>query len=69
MPVQFVLLAPSGGLQSVGAQLVELDLSDNALGPIGGEGLKPLLASPTCWTLQILRSERQARYEPIIRSP
>lgn len=37
-----------------GARLVELDLSDNAFGPIGMEGLATLLRSPSCYTLQEL---------------
>ncbi|KAG8311752.1 hypothetical protein J6590_037362 [Homalodisca vitripennis] len=43
------------GLDVAGARLVELDLSDNAFGPIGMEGLASLLQSPCCHTLQILR--------------
>ncbi|GAB6031375.1 hypothetical protein CHUAL_009158 [Chamberlinius hualienensis] len=45
----------SSGLQLAGAQLLELDLSDNAFGPIGVEGIAELLKSPTCYTLQELR--------------
>merc|ERR1719187_299994 len=37
------------------ARLVELDLSDNAFGPIGMEGLVDLLKSPSCFTLQELK--------------
>jgi len=37
------------------AQLVELDLSDNAFGPIGMDGIAELLKSPSCFTLQELR--------------
>ncbi|XP_063244843.1 ran GTPase-activating protein 1 isoform X2 [Bacillus rossius redtenbacheri] len=43
------------GLALSGAQLAELDLSDNAFGPIGMEGLAALLRSPTCYTLRILK--------------
>jgi Ran GTPase-activating protein 1 len=38
-----------------GAQLVELDLSDNAFGPIGVEGLAMLLRSQSCHALQVLK--------------
>lgn len=37
------------------AQLVELDLSDNAFGPNGMEGITELLKSKTCYTLKELR--------------
>ncbi len=37
------------------AQLVELNLSDNAFGPNGMEGLTELLKSKTCYTLKELR--------------
>ena len=40
------------GVMAAGAKLVELDLSDNAFGPIGMEGLKGLLKSPSCFTLR-----------------
>lgn len=43
------------GLNIAGAHLVELDLSDNAFGPIGVQGLAALLSSSTCYTLQALR--------------
>jgi Ran GTPase-activating protein 1 len=43
------------GLVLSGAQLLELDLSDNAFGPIGVEGLAVLLRSPACHALQILK--------------
>ena len=36
-------------------QLVELDLSDNAFGPNGMEGITELLKSKTCYTLKELR--------------
>lgn len=44
-----------GGLITAKAQLVELDLSDNAFGPIGVEGLEGLFHSSVCHTLEILR--------------
>ncbi|KAL1456837.1 hypothetical protein WDU94_001531 [Cyamophila willieti] len=43
------------GLQQAGARLVELDLSDNAFGPIGVEGLADLLRSPCCFALEELK--------------
>ncbi|XP_076272930.1 ran GTPase-activating protein 1-like isoform X2 [Rhynchophorus ferrugineus] len=43
------------GLVTAGIRLTELDLSDNAFGPIGVEGLASLLRSPTCYALEELR--------------
>lgn len=43
------------GLQTAGARLVELDLSDNAFGPIGVEGLADLLRSSCCYALEELK--------------
>lgn len=43
------------GLKISDARLVELDLSDNAFGPIGVKGLAALLSSSPCFTLQQLR--------------
>lgn len=42
-------------LCTAGSQLTELDLSDNAFGPIGIQGLANLLTSSPCYTLQELR--------------
>ncbi|NWV65689.1 RAGP1 protein, partial [Malurus elegans] len=42
-------------LITAGAQLVELDLSDNAFGPDGVRGFEVLLKSPACYTLQELK--------------
>lgn len=42
-------------LCTAGSQLTELDLSDNAFGPIGVQGLANLLTSSPCYTLQVLR--------------
>ena len=49
------LLHLGAGIMAAGAKLVELDLSDNAFGPIGVDGLKELLISPSCFTLKELR--------------
>ncbi|KAK5643027.1 hypothetical protein RI129_009194 [Pyrocoelia pectoralis] len=43
------------GLVKAGARLIELDLSDNAFGPIGVEGLASLLRSSSCYALEELR--------------
>jgi len=43
------------GLDMANVRLVELDLSDNAFGPIGMEGLASLLRSSSCYSLQELR--------------
>uniref|UniRef100_T1JHW2 Ran-GTPase activating protein 1 C-terminal domain-containing protein n=1 Tax=Strigamia maritima TaxID=126957 RepID=T1JHW2_STRMM len=45
----------SGGLILANAKLTELDLSDNAFGPIGVKGIQILIESPTCFQLQKLR--------------
>ncbi|KAG5448340.1 Ran GTPase-activating protein 1 [Clonorchis sinensis] len=47
------------GIISSGAQLVELDLSDNAFGPNGVVGVVELLSSPACFTLEVLRMNNQ----------
>merc|ERR1719481_2411061 len=43
------------GLLTAQARLVELDLSDNAFGPVGMEGLITFLKSPSCFSLQELK--------------
>lgn len=40
---------------TAGAQLVELDLSDNAFGPTGVNGIVELLKSKSCYSLKELR--------------
>jgi len=40
---------------TAGASLTELDLSDNAFGPNGMEGLTDLLKSSSCYRLQALK--------------
>ncbi|XP_076856496.1 ran GTPase-activating protein 1b [Brachyhypopomus gauderio] len=45
----------SRALITSGAQLTELDLSDNAFGPDGVKGIEALLRSPVCYSLQELR--------------
>lgn len=42
------------GLITAQARLTVLDLSDNAVGPVGMDGLDQLLSSPVCYTLQQL---------------
>ncbi|KAK9880645.1 hypothetical protein WA026_011884 [Henosepilachna vigintioctopunctata] len=43
------------GLVTAGSRLTELDMSDNAFGPIGVEGLASLLRSASCFALEELR--------------
>ena len=43
------------GLLTAQTRLVELDLSDNAFGPVGMEGLKTFLQSPSCYSLRELK--------------
>ncbi|KAH6936341.1 hypothetical protein HPB50_016202 [Hyalomma asiaticum] len=45
----------SSGMLLAQAKLTELDLSDNAFGPIGAGALLPLLSSSVCFQLEILR--------------
>ncbi|XP_054929952.1 ran GTPase-activating protein 1-like [Dermacentor andersoni] len=45
----------SSGMLLAKATLTELDLSDNAFGPIGAGALLPLLSSPVCYQLEVLR--------------
>uniref|UniRef100_A0A4W4FGP0 Ran GTPase-activating protein 1 n=1 Tax=Electrophorus electricus TaxID=8005 RepID=A0A4W4FGP0_ELEEL len=45
----------SSALMTSGAQITELDLSDNAFGPDGVKGIETLLRSPVCYTLRELR--------------
>lgn len=53
--IPLVLEHLSTGLLTANVRLSELDLSNNAFGPIGMEGLVKLLNSPVCYELQILR--------------
>ena len=43
------------GIMVAQARLTELDLSDNAFGPVGMEGLVTFLQSPSCFSLQELK--------------
>ena len=43
------------GIMVAQARLTELDLSDNAFGPVGMEGLVTFLKSPSCFSLQELK--------------
>lgn len=43
------------GLVVSGSRLTELDLSDNAFGPIGVQGLASLLRSSSCYCLEVLK--------------
>lgn len=49
------LIKLTQGLLTNGAHIVEINLSDNAFGPIGVEGLKAFLSSSACFTLEELR--------------
>ncbi|XP_030066394.1 ran GTPase-activating protein 1 isoform X2 [Microcaecilia unicolor] len=49
------LISLGEALITAGAQLLELDLSDNAFGPDGVRGFEALLKSSACYTLQELR--------------
>ena len=45
----------SDAVMAARAQLVELDLSDNAFGPTGIEAIFQLLSGPACFSLKILK--------------
>ncbi|CAH1777387.1 unnamed protein product [Owenia fusiformis] len=49
------LVSLGNAIMEAGAKLVELDLSDNAFGPIGVEGIAELLKSPSCYSLKELK--------------
>lgn len=53
--IPIVLEHLSAGLLTANVRLSELDLSNNAFGPIGMEGLVKLLNSPVCFELKTLR--------------
>lgn len=53
--IPLVLEHLSAGLNKANTRLSELDLSNNAFGPIGMQGLVKLLNSPVCYELQTLR--------------
>ncbi|CAJ0576295.1 unnamed protein product, partial [Mesorhabditis spiculigera] len=50
-----ILRALCGSMMKANVQLVELDLSDNAFGPIGAESIKEFLESPSAYSLEILK--------------
>ena len=45
------------GLESSGARIKVLDLSDNAFGPNGARGVKPILVTQACLELEELHLE------------
>ncbi|CAF2061149.1 unnamed protein product [Rotaria magnacalcarata] len=49
------LIKLTQGLMTNGAHIVEINLSDNAFGPIGVKGLESFLCSSACFTLEELR--------------
>lgn len=55
LPLLLLQGALGDGLITAGAHLSELDLSDNAFGPTGVEGVKTLLVSQVCYSLKILK--------------
>ena len=42
------------GIVKAGAQLRELDLSDNALGPVGVEGMVDFVETSACYKLEVM---------------
>uniref|UniRef100_A0A1I7TWU5 Ran gtpase-activating protein n=1 Tax=Caenorhabditis tropicalis TaxID=1561998 RepID=A0A1I7TWU5_9PELO len=50
-----VLIALGNAMITSGAKIRELDLSDNAFGPIGADALKNFLESPSAYTLETLK--------------
>ncbi|KAL4002828.1 Leucine Rich repeat family protein [Acanthocheilonema viteae] len=50
-----ILRSLCGAMIKCGTRLVELDLSDNAFGPIGAEGLEDFLESSSAYSLKVLK--------------
>ncbi|EGT56631.1 hypothetical protein CAEBREN_20551 [Caenorhabditis brenneri] len=50
-----ILEALGRGMIKAGAKIKELDLSDNAFGPIGADALKEFLESPSAFSLEVLK--------------
>ncbi|GMR61110.1 hypothetical protein PMAYCL1PPCAC_31305, partial [Pristionchus mayeri] len=50
-----ILRSMCSSMMRVGTHLTELDLSDNAFGPIGAEGIQDFLCSPSAFDLKTLR--------------
>ncbi len=42
-------------MMTANVHLTELDLSDNAFGPIGAEGIEHFLRSPSAFSLEVLK--------------
>lgn len=53
--IPLVLRSMFGAIQACGASLTLLDLSDNAFGPIGVEGIRDFLKSPSAYSLRVLK--------------
>ncbi|XP_062918775.1 ran GTPase-activating protein 1b isoform X1 [Mobula hypostoma] len=53
--IPLALKSLGNALMNAGAQLTQLDLSDNAFGPDGVKSIETLLKSKVCYTLQELR--------------
>ncbi|CAG9531686.1 unnamed protein product [Cercopithifilaria johnstoni] len=53
--IPLILRSLCGAMIRCGTRLVELDLSDNAFGPIGAEGLEEFLESPSAYSLKVLK--------------
>ncbi|XP_078093731.1 ran GTPase-activating protein 1b isoform X1 [Mustelus asterias] len=53
--IPIALISLGNALMHAGAQLTQLDLSDNAFGPDGVRSIETLLKSKVCYTLQELR--------------
>uniref|UniRef100_A0A0K0DI43 RAN GTPase-activating protein 2 n=1 Tax=Angiostrongylus cantonensis TaxID=6313 RepID=A0A0K0DI43_ANGCA len=53
--IPLILRTLCSAVISANCHITELDLSDNAFGPIGAEGISQFLASPSAYSLQILK--------------
>lgn len=53
------------GIVRAKARLKALDLSDNALGPIGVEGMVDFLKSESCYSLQV-RNNRVVKWNYVV---
>ncbi|VDK46484.1 unnamed protein product, partial [Cylicostephanus goldi] len=50
-----ILKCLCSAMMSVNCHITELDLSDNAFGPIGAEGIQEFLVSPAAYSLEVLK--------------
>ncbi|EYB94989.1 hypothetical protein Y032_0165g47 [Ancylostoma ceylanicum] len=50
-----ILISLCNAMRTADCHITELDLSDNAFGPIGAEGIQDFLVSPSAFSLEVLK--------------